>query len=303
MFAVCYSSHAYATTVAQVVEQCLSRIQPQTSVTESICPELFEKPNGSSGSIAFNLELPEQPTTEDLVELSRFLGSLAPSQTSPTASTAASFNIDELSSIMDDYSFAQEDEGISLAARFNAWLLEKFRNSGLADKLESIGKSFSMQPETYTLILKIIGWTMGIALLVAVVSFLWVLWRFLDPSLSRRRTNAHESVATGVQRGNMPVMTLNQIRQLPANQQPPALLVACLDRLKGEELPDNIWKATNSEIVQRLTKQKSLATTPMRRLVQIAEKTLYGKHSADANDINSCFSAANEIFHAPGESA
>lgn len=296
LVAVC-CSQANAASVAQIVDECLSRLQPAEAVSASSCPELFANSHASSDSIAVSLEFPHQPKTKDLVELSRHLTAVG----SRKSIAAVKLNLKELSTIMDDYDYTQEDEGISLAARFSAWLAEKLRNSGLMDKLDSIGNKFSMEPETRLLILKIIGWTMGLALLIAAICFVWILWRFLDPSLSRRRRTTHVPIDTGAQRGNMPIMTLAQIQQLPTNQQPPALLVACLDRLKGKELPDNIWKATNSEIVQRLTRQKSLATTPMRRLIQIAEKTLYGEHSADAADIDSCFSAASEIFQTPGE--
>ncbi len=298
--ATLFCSLAFASPLSQRIDECVAKLEPKEPVSVSVCPKVFSVLGESKQSITDTLEFSDPLVREDLSAISRFLQDIGPRK----PSAARILKQSDLSEIMADYSFEQHEESISLAARFSAWLAEKLRQYGITDRLDSLGDRFSMDRETFMLIVKIIGWTMGLALAAALLCFLWVLWRYIDPTLRRRRTNLGDMGAgTGEQRGNMPVMALSAIRELPANQQPAALLVACLDRMRGKELPENIWKATNSEIVRRLNRQQSRVTAPMRRLIQIAERTLYGEQAAEAHEIASCFDAAEEIFTPQATSA
>jgi len=237
-------------------------------------------------------------TEARLVGLANYLRSISLVE----GAEAGTFDSDSLNKIMADYSFEQDDETISLSTRFWQWVAEKMRQSGIADRLDSIGESFSIDAEQRALIRKVVTWAMGGALVIALLFFFWTLWRYLDPNFRRRRVDLEKSRSkTGADRGNTPVMSLAQIRKLPANQQPAALLVACLDRLRGRELPEDVWKFTNSEIASTLTLENSQSIGPISRLIEIAELTIYGDRQASRDEVDGCFDAADTILDAGAE--
>jgi len=293
------SSATNSSILLEQIEICLAdarAVKDQRLVCDALDNDTLL--NGIDSSLRGRLQAStaeEGFTKDQLVGLANYMRSITPVE----QTELGAFDADSLNKIISDYSFEQGDETISLSTRFWQWVAEKLRESGMQDRLDSFGDSFSIDPDQRALIRKIFTWGMGGALLVALLFFFWTLWRYLDPAFRRRRMNLEKSGSTtGADRGDTPVMSLSEIRKLPTNRQPSALLVACLDRLRGRELPDDVWKFTNREIAAKLKRENSESVAPIARLITIAELTLYGERQASADEVDGCFDAADRILDA-----
>jgi len=296
------ASPTNVSTLLEHVETCIAEIRVDAT-TNSACGMLSEAALRDRLDPSLQKRIGLDDASSEISEhrlsgLAKHLRSIV-----STNSAGASLDTAKLDDIMADYSFEQSDETISLATRFWQWVADKLRKTGLQDRLDAFGESFSISAEKRALIRKIVTWGMGGALIVALLFFFWTLWRYLDPTLRKRRMDFDGTgTGTGADRGNTPVMSLSQIHQLPTNQQPSALLVACLDRLKGQELPEDVWKFTNSEIATTLKRKQSDSITPMQKLIAIAELTIYGGRQASPSEVEGCFEAADKILE-PGLTA
>lgn len=297
-------SSAYAATDASTnntrelltqVQACLSSIK---SGSEKNCRALKDDKllNDLNGLFRQKLDIESsnaQQAEAYLTGVAQHLRSILPD----ASAASVVLDVDSLDDIMSDYSFHDSDEKISLGTQFWQWVAKKLDSMGLQDRIDSFGESFAIDPNKRALIRKTLTWTMWIALAISLLFFCWALWRYVNPHWRRRRVDLDSmGSATGADRGNTPVMPMAQIRALPMNQQPSALLVACLDRLKGRELPDDVWKFTNSEIASTLKRKRSDVSSPMDQLIAVAELTIYGGRQASTDEIKVCFDAADNIL-------
>jgi len=135
---------------------------------------------------------------------------------------------------------------------------------------------------------------------------LFVLVRTVFLNVSPRGlygTNQNPRIMTGEERGNAPVLSLAEIRELPVSQQPAALLVAAVDFFRGGLLPDNPWAATNAEISSTVAERDTAMSSPLQTLINNAERTLYGEKPVTDEQIRASFKAATTILGSRGPAA